>query len=381
MTSNKPKSLRILVVDDAIVVRRVLSAVLADDPAISEVHTAPNGRVALQKFTTLRPDAVVLDVEMPVMDGITTLRELRKLDTKVPIVMFSTLTERGAAATLEALANGASDYVTKPSASGGIRAAQERIRGELIPKLKALCRVEISPRVTRRLPLRAQPATKRPPLIDVVLIGVSTGGPNALAQVIPSLPADLPVPVLIVQHMPPVFTKMLADRLNAKAKLRVVEASHGDQVTPGGVWIAPGDYHMTVARQGRAVHVRLNQDPPVNFCRPAVDVLFRSAVPVYGGRILAVVLTGMGSDGCRGCQLIKEANGYVIAQDESTSVVWGMPGAVVQHDLADEVLPLQEIGPAIARLVQPRRAAPATANRAEHTTRNPSNGRTLSFSR
>ena len=343
------KRIRVLVVDDAVVVRRLLTTILESDPAIEVVGTAANGKIALSKLGQLRPDAVVLDVEMPVMDGLETLREIRKRNATVPVIMFSTLTERGAATTLDALALGASDYVTKPANVGSVREAQERIRRELIPKLKGLCGWE-SP--VSRPPTRQRPAVgRRRERIEVVVIGVSTGGPNALAQVIPALPGDFPVPVLIVQHMPPVFTRLLAERLDARGSLRVREGEDGTPLKPRSVWIAPGDYHMAVVRKANGYELRLNQEPPVNFCRPAVDVLFESAAQSFGPGVLAVVLTGMGHDGTRGCEEIKLRGGQVIAQDEASSVVWGMPGSVVRSGLADRVLPLAQIPEEIVRRV------------------------------
>ncbi len=356
--------IKVMIVDDAVVIRRMLTVMLEEDPELEVVATAANGHVALAKLDSVRPDVVVLDVEMPVMDGLATLREMRKRGRHVPVIMFSTLTERGAAVTLDALALGASDYVTKPSNTGSFGEARQRIRAELIPKIKALCRRHpAQPALRRRLPSAERRGRLSGGPIEAVVIGVSTGGPNALAEVIPRLPRDFPVPIFIVQHMPPVFTRLLAERLDARSPLQVREARDGDSVRPGTVWIAPGDYHMVVRRERTDTVVRLNQEPPVNFCRPAADVLFESAAEVYGGQLLAVVLTGMGHDGQRGCERIKAAGGTVIAQDEATSVVWGMPGAVARAGLADYVLPLNEIAGQIIRTVQHRRSITGAACR------------------
>jgi two-component system chemotaxis response regulator CheB len=198
--------------------------------------------------------------------------------------------------------------------------------------------------------------------IDIIAMGVSTGGPNALQNILPLLPANLPVPIVIVQHMPPMFTKHLADRLNGLSQLQVVEASEGQLVQPGGVWIAPGDYHMTLRREGTAVKVALNQGTPENSCRPAVDVLFRSVASLYGANVLSVVLTGMGQDGARGCDVIRDAGGRTLIQDEASSIVWGMPGAVYRAGLADKVLPLAKIADEIIRETQVGRAARSLAS-------------------
>lgn len=340
--------IRVLVVDDAVVVRRIVTDVLAADPDIEVVGTAANGRLALAKLAQVTPDLVTLDIEMPELDGLATLVEIRKLHRRLPVIMFSTLTERAASATLDALARGASDYVTKPSNVGSVTLAQERIREELIPKIKALCGRKPLPAAPRPAPAAAPrvalpPRNPLPTRVDLLAIGVSTGGPNALAAVIPALPADFPIPVVIVQHMPPVFTRFLAERLGAMSALTVREGEEGAVLEPGAVWIAPGNYHMGLRRENDRVRLALTQDPPENSCRPAVDPLFRSAADAYGGRVLGVVLTGMGHDGLAGAEIITRAGGTVLAQDEATSVVWGMPGAVAGAGLADQVLPLERV--------------------------------------
>ncbi len=351
--------IRVLIVDDAVVVRRLLANILASDPMFEVVGTAANGRIALAKIPSTRPDAVILDVEMPEMDGLATLVEIRKDYPHLPVIMFSSLTARGAQATLDALALGANDYVTKPADAGGIDAATQRIRDELIPKIKAFCTKvtpQVAPAVLERPPTPHRPPAPMPPRparrVDIVAIGVSTGGPAALAQLIPALPASFPVPMVIVQHMPPIFTTHLAQRLTMHANLPIYEGAPGDVLRSGGVWLAPGDHHMVLSRQIAAVRIETNQAPPENFCRPAVDVLFRSVADIYGGHALAVVLTGMGQDGCRGCAAIHQAGGHVIVQDEASSVVWGMPGSVVTAGLADAVLPLDQLASAIVRRVQ-----------------------------
>lgn len=342
------KPIRVLVVDDAVVVRKLLTTVIDDDPDLEVVGIAANGVIALGKIEQLKPDIVTLDIEMPEMDGISTLREIRKRDRSLPVIMFSTLTERGATATLEALALGASDYVTKPANVGSVTAAMDAVRRELIPKIKAFCRKNSPPPPPPPMAMKvvAAPLTGR---CELVAIGSSTGGPNALATVIGQLPAGFDKPIVIAQHMPAVFTRYLAQRLDGASKIRVREAEQGDMLEPGLALVAPGDHHMTLRRTAGGVAVVLDQKPPVNFCRPAVDVLFRSAAEVYGGDVLAVVLTGMGHDGRDGCATLKQRGATVIIQDQASSVVWGMPGAVHQSGLADATLPLDDVGHAITQ--------------------------------
>jgi two-component system chemotaxis response regulator CheB len=356
--------IRILVVDDAAVFRRCLAAELSSDPALEVVGTAANGRIALQLLPQVSPDMVILDVEMPEMNGLATLAELRKTYPRLPVIMFSALTERGAAATLDALALGATDYFTKPTSEGGLDASLEVIRKELIPEIKALCardaraaqddghaRVATAPSASPSRPA-AKPRRFGTGAIEIVAIGTSTGGPNALAEVLRKLPADFPVPMVIVQHMPPMFTRLLAERLSAQFSLPVHEGSAETVLQPGHAWIAPGDHHMIVVRDDKHVRLMLHQDPPENSCRPAADVLFRSVAKAYGPNSLSVILTGMGQDGLRGCEAIYEAGGQILAQDEASSVVWGMPGQVARAGLADRVLPLSLMGDEILRRVR-----------------------------
>jgi two-component system chemotaxis response regulator CheB len=353
-TPSNPMKVRVLVVDDAVVIRKLLTDALATDPEVEVVGTAGNGRIALSKIELLRPDLVTLDVEMPEMDGLATLRAIRRRLPRLPVVMFSTVTAQGASATLEALAAGASDYVAKPANVGSVTAAIAAIRGELLPRIKALCgraAVPAPPSPVATVSRPAVIAVRRVP-IEAVVVGISTGGPNALAEVLPALPPDLPVPVLIVQHMPPVFTRLLAERLGARCALPVVEAVAGEAIAAGKVYLAPGDFHMTISPRWQ---VALGQGPPENSCRPAVDVLFRSAAAICGPGALGVVLTGMGSDGLHGCQAIRAAGGTVLAQDEATSTVWGMPGFVARAGLADQIVPLGEVAHTIVRRVNDNR--------------------------
>jgi two-component system chemotaxis response regulator CheB len=300
---------------------------------------------------------VTLDIEMPDMNGIECLKELRKTHPRLPIIMFSTLAERGAQATVEALTLGASDYVTKPAGPGDVGVAMQRVREQLIPKIKSLCRASHPlARSPDQGPVFAAasglpPAPARRTAIDIVAIGVSTGGPNALAAIIPAIPGTMPVPIVLVQHMPPLFTKFLAERLNAQSELDVREACGGEELLPGTVYIAPGDYHLVVERRGVRIVTALTQAPPENWCRPSVDVLFRSVAQTYRSTVLAVVLTGMGHDGLRGCEDIARAGGSVFVQDEATSVVWGMPGFVARAGLAERVLPLADVASEMMRRV------------------------------
>jgi len=347
------------VVDDAVVMRKLITEALQQDPELEVVGVAANGSIALQKIPQVCPDLVTLDLEMPEMDGLTTLQEIRKLYPDLPVIIFSTLSQKGAIATLDALSFGANDYVTKPANVGSVTEALSRLEQELVPKIKAHCR--------RRGLLRAaapRPAggwTSAPPApavrpaarpVEVVCIGTSTGGPNALAEVFSNFPDNFPVPILVVQHMPPMFTAMLADRLDTHSRVRCHEGADGQLVEAGHAYLAPGGRHMEVARSGASLRLLLHDGPAENSCRPAVDVLFRSAAAVYGGAGLGVIMTGMGQDGLRGCEAIREQGGRIIAQDEVTSVVWGMPGSVAQAGLADRVLPLSQIAWEIIRQVR-----------------------------
>ncbi len=360
--------IRVLVVDDSVVVRKIVTDVLSEDPAIEVVGTAVNGRIAVGKLEQLKPDLVTMDIEMPEMDGIEAVRAIRALRSRVPIIMFSTLTERGASATLDALSAGANDYVTKPANVGSVAQSMESVRQQLTPKIKALTGRPVTTgaaRVAAPTPAAVRPPAPRTGAVKqpaVLVIGSSTGGPEALAKVLPALPASLAVPILLVQHMPPVFTRQFAQRLDRLCALRVVEAVDGTPLAPGTVHLAPGDHHLTIRKTGRGLFTALDQAPPENFCRPAVDPLFRSAVEVYDGAVLGVVLTGMGADGRIGAGRIRETGGAVVVQDQATSVVWGMPGAVASAGFADEILPLDRVAEAVLRrLTGPNTTAPRTS--------------------
>ena len=351
----------VLVVDDSVVIRRLVTDALQVEPDIRVVGTAPNGRVALAKIAQLAPDVVTLDIEMPEMDGLTTIKEIRKTHAKLPVIMFSTLSVSGGAATLEALSSGASDYVTKPANVGSVRESMASVREQLVPRIRALCGRRAPSAGAVRPVVTAAPSGP-PRKIEVLTVGCSTGGPEALTSVLARMPADLPVPVVVVQHMPPVFTRLFAERLDRASQLTVTEATDGLTLQPGHVYIAPGDHHLEVVRTGTLTRTRLHDGPPECFCRPAVDVLFRSVAAAYRGAALGLVLTGMGQDGKRGSESLREAGSRVIAQDEATSVVWGMPGAIAGAGLAEAVLPLDQIGSAVLeRITAMRRPQPAGA--------------------
>ncbi|MCA9033624.1 MAG: chemotaxis response regulator protein-glutamate methylesterase [Planctomycetaceae bacterium] len=369
--------IRVLLADDSTVTRRILMEAISGESDMEVVGAAQNGEEAVALFNAHKPDVALFDVDMPKLNGIEALKAIRMTCQSVPVIMFSTLTVRGGEATLDALASGASDYVAKPTGVGHVDKAMEYLRSDVIPKLRQWGKVykskrESAPsapvssaasRPSAAVAIRpARLSDGRPPIktsgkkrngpIHVLAIGASTGGPNALAEIVAKLPADLGVPVLITQHMPPLFTQLLAERLDRCSGLTVREGYDGAVVKPGQAWVAPGDHHMVVARAPSGVVLRLNQAAPENSCRPAVDVMFRSVAQVYAGNSLAVVLTGMGKDGAAGCLQLSNAGGGVIVQDEDTSIVWGMPRAVAEAGVADAVLPLGEIARAIVSRIR-----------------------------
>jgi two-component system chemotaxis response regulator CheB len=346
--------IRALVVDDSVVIRRLVTHALAEDPGIEVVGSAANGAIALKMIPLTRPDVVTLDIEMPEMDGLETLRQIRKLYPHLVVIMFSTLSERGAAITMEALSAGANDYVAKAANVGSLDVSMGRLRADLIPKVRQFFDFAAPPRqIVRKEALFVVPApANRPSILRKALaIGVSTGGPTALAELVPALPNTFELPVFIVQHMPPIFTRLLAERLQTLTKLCVKEACDGMRIEGGTIYIAPGDHHMRTVKQGTEKRIALDRSEPENYCRPAVDVLFRSVADVYGGGVIAVILTGMGQDGRLGTERLRKDGAWVIAQDETSSVVWGMPGAVVRAGLADVVVDLKSVVPEILKQV------------------------------
>lgn len=344
-----PAKKRVLIVDDSAVMRTLLRSVLAPEPWLEVATTAADGQAALIAVSEFKPDLVLLDVEMPVMDGLATLRALRARGCAIPVIMCSSLTHRGARVTIEALADGASDYVTKPVNAADRNAAVTSLRADLIPRIRALIRSSPKPQAVappRRSANQTQP--------EIVVIGVSTGGPAALEHLLPKLPASFPVPLLVVQHMPELFTSLLAERLNGRCALRVTEATEGATVSAGNIVVARGNWHLEVVRairEGEKPSLHLHQGPVENYCRPAVDVLLRSVATVYGASALTVILTGMGNDGLVGARRLSALGGVVIAQDAATSTVWGMPGAIVNAGIADCVLPIETIAAELLRRV------------------------------
>lgn len=345
---------RVLIVDDSATVRRMLSDILGADPEVEVVGVAGNGALALQKVEQLKPDVVTLDVEMPDMSGLEVLKKLRAQHATLPVIMFSSLTEKAGATTIEALARGATDCVAKPSGAATREDAAAHIRQQLLPKVKGLVGLA---RATLTTGAPLAPGSKPSPLTltqrsnrpTILAIGSSTGGPNALTALLSAIAQPLRVPVVITQHMPPMFTRLLAERLGQTSGLRVREAADGEVVNAGEVVVAPGDRHMKVTLEGAVTRVQLDQGPPENSCRPAVDVMFRALAASHKGGVLSVVLTGMGQDGLIGSRAVVEAGGVVLAQDEASSVVWGMPGFVARAGLASAVLPISTLGAEVSR--------------------------------
>lgn len=383
-----PSAIRVYIVDDSAVMRSLLRAVVQTDSELEVAGTASDGLTALNALATVKPDLILLDVEMPVMDGLETLRQIRERAPKLPVIMCSSLTQRGARVTIDALAAGASDYVAKPAGAADRASAMKALELELLPKIRALTAKRISSAAISHIPgarpLRLISPAQKPPLIfpsspqpwvapranariapAVVAIGVSTGGPAALDVLLPALPESFRIPILVVQHMPEIFTRQLAERLDSRCTLRVREAGEGMSVLAGNIYIARGNWHMHVlasAAKGAPPTLHLTQNPPENHCRPSVDVLFRSVANVYGPAVLAVMLTGMGYDGLAGSRILYSHGAQVIAQDEATSAVWGMPGSVANAGLAQSVLPLDGIAPEIMRLTGKSAARPASMN-------------------
>jgi two-component system chemotaxis response regulator CheB len=333
---------RVLVVDDSAVMRQLVSRALDHEPDIDIVGTAGDGRSALDMIRLLHPDAVILDLVMPIMDGFEALAAIRRDHGRLPVIVFSQLSR--ATSTLEALARGATDFALKPTAAGS-GLVEDQVRAALVPLIRGL---HVPPATMAPLPIRGR--TTRVPITAVVM-AASTGGPSALTTVVTALPSDLRVPVLVVQHMPAVFTTLLADRLDARSAVSVVEASAGDPVIPGRVYLAPGAHHMAVRRNAGGVVIDVHDSPPENFCRPAADVLFRAAAHVYGAGVLAVVMTGMGHDGLAGAGAVHQAGGSVIAQGLASAVVTSMPAAIAEGGLADAVVELDGLAETITRWV------------------------------
>lgn len=353
--------IRVMVVDDSVVVRGLIVRALETDPSIEIVGSVGNGQLAVERLQRHPADVVVLDIEMPVMDGLTALPKLLAIDRRLKVLMASTLTLRNAEISMTAMQLGAADYIPKPSAVRDISGGDE-FKRSLVEKVLTLGQARLAQE--RRAPVTSAAAPKVPSLLsgpvvlrrpgtvrpEVLAIGSSTGGPPALLKLLAALKNKIKLPVLLTQHMPATFTKILAQHIVKTTEWPASEAEDGMAVEAGHVYVAPGDYHMCVEKSAGGAVLRLNQEAPENFCRPAVDVMLRSVAQVYGAKSLVVILTGMGSDGLVGARPIVEAGGTVISQDEETSVVWGMPGVVAKGGLCSAVLPLDDLAPAVQRL-------------------------------
>jgi two-component system chemotaxis response regulator CheB len=351
-----------MVVDDSAVIRGFLTRALEGDDDIAVIESVSNGELALKAIARSEVDIVVLDIEMPVMDGLTALPLILKARPGVKVIMASTLTRKNAAISIQALAAGASDYIPKPSSARELHSSED-FRRDLVAKVKALTGRAITPGVPSTA---GEPAEARPRLYGsgrielrkpssytpgVLAVGSSTGGPQALFKLFEMLDPKLRIPILVTQHMPPTFTTLLAENIDRLSRFQCVEAADKDEVKPGCIYIAPGDHHMLVERKGKQSLIRLDQGPSENFCRPAVDPMLRSLIEIYGPRVLGVILTGMGQDGLQGGRAVVEAGGTIIAQDEESSVVWGMPGAVATAGLCSATMPVDQLAYKILRLV------------------------------
>lgn len=348
--------LRLMIIDDSVLARRMLGDAFRDVPGVELLASAPNGRIALAKLEQAVPDVCIVDLEMPDMDGIELIAQLRRRHPAVRILLHTANAEGAQARTVEALTLGATDILVKPRlASAPYEQQMLALREVLLPRLRAFQAHAAPPSPIEPPPApRPRPrGVQRTPL--ALAIGISTGGPDALSHLLARLPGHFPVPILIAQHMPPGFTRALAERLDRASALTVREAEDGEAVHPGGVWIAPGGWHLAVEAQDDQVVTRLLATPPVNSCRPSVDVLVKSAAEVWGDALLTLIMTGMGSDGLDGARHTKAKGGVVLAQDRATSVVWGMPGSVAVAGLADALVPLGEL-PAVLEALVARRA-------------------------
>lgn len=343
--------IKILIVDDSAFMRKLLSDLFSAEPDFIVIDTARNGVDAVEKVKKLKPDLITMDIEMPIMDGIKALEIIMK-EAPTPVLMISSLTRDGAEATLAALELGAVDFVAK---SAGILSNITNIGSDILAKSRAAVHVKVSQLIQKpKGPLFVKSVL--PPRITgsderILAIGTSTGGPRALQEVITKLPGNLPCGVVIVQHMPPGFTKSLSERLDSLSALTVKEAEHNDVICPGLVLIAPGNYHMIIEREGNKKVVKLDQNAPIGGHRPAVDPMFESVAKVYGKGTIGVILTGMGHDGAKGLKAIKQQHGYTIAEDQSTAVVFGMPKAAIELGVVDKVAPISAIAAEIVKAI------------------------------
>ena len=349
MSPSREGPLRVMVVDDSAVVRGLITRILSADPRVEVAASCSNGQMAVAQAGRKDMDVIILDIEMPVMDGLTALPKLQEVNPHARIIMASTLTQRNAAISLKALTLGAADYIAKPTTDK--LNASEDFRRDLVRKVIALGQRKspapgLRPHAAAALALRSQ-AAHRP---RIIAIGSSTGGPQALLTMLAALPPSVECPIVIAQHMPATFTTVLAQHIARASNRPCAEASDGMEIKPGTICLAPGDYHMLVARQSVNFVAQLSQTAPENFCRPSVDPLFRSVAQLFGAESCGVILTGMGSDGCNGARVMAAAGAPIVAQDEATSVVWGMPGAVANAGICSAILPLSKIAPHLASL-------------------------------
>lgn len=369
----KASPLRVLVVDDTVVYRKIVSDVLSELPGVEVAGSAHNGKAAMIKTLSLKPDLLTLDIEMPEMSGIEVLKQLQKQAPRVGAIMLSTLTSEGGAMTMKALELGAFDFIPKPQ-SGTMAENKIKIAALLGPILKAFSRsrritgiLNKKPSAFKSTVKRSMPTTTavektagrkvKRAKSEIIAIGISTGGPNALAKMLPRIPKEIDVPIVIVQHMPPVFTKSLAKSLNAKCAIEVREAVNGEPIKPGLALIAPGGKQMKIVAgaDGKNRVIKITNDPPENSCRPSADYLFRSVAHHYVGRATGVIMTGMGSDGTQGLQLMKTNGATIIAQNEKTCVVFGMPKESIESGVVDIVSPLDKIADEIVKTVKKNR--------------------------
>ena len=367
--------IRVLVVDDSAFMRKVLSDLFKGESDFEVVDVARNGAEAIEKVLQHSPDVVTMDIEMPVMDGLSALEKIMTVKP-TPVVMVSSLTKAGADATIRALSLGAVDFVAK---SAGSISRIDDIAKELLQKCRearGISGKRLQPKEIQAIPVpKPKPPVPSTPVVPViptlitpvppvrsvafpgmsdwiVAIGTSTGGPRALQEVLPRLPGNLPCPAIVVQHMPPGFTKSLADRLNSLCDLTVKEAADNDRLTPGTVYVAPGDFHLTIRKEGNSTYIKLNKEPAIGGLRPAVDPMMVSVADIYGAKTVGVILTGMGHDGAKGMQAIKRLHGLTIAEDQSTAVVFGMPKAAIEAGVVDNILPLSQVADGIVQCLK-----------------------------
>ena len=379
--SKQQNPFRVMVVDDSAVIRGMYARAFDNEVDIEVAFAAANGQIAINSFARANVDVVVLDIEMPVMDGLAALPKFMEMDSSVQVLMSSTLTKKNAEVSIVCMQLGAKDYLTKPSTTSELASA-DNFRRELVMKVRALGAAR---RKAKSLPFPGGAATPAAPSRaradgsgvsaplsssalrkevnislrkagtiqpEILAIGSSTGGPNALFEFFKNLDKSVKLPMVVTQHMPPTFTAILAEHIEKSSGWPCKEAKSGDTLEKGKIYIAPGDFHMTFRKDAGNVFVELNQEPPENFCRPSVDPMLRSLVQLYGSKILMVMLTGMGSDGLNGSKFVVDNGGTVIAQNEETSVVWGMPGAVANAGLCHAVLPLSELSACSLRIIR-----------------------------